>query len=273
MKEPYLGQFKALIRGGAASLDVHDAPAAEGFATDDDVASEAYVQREVERVAHHQRSLTPLLERAIERTRRVLDFGCGTGGTTVALALSGLGAQHVIGVDANARVIQAARLRAAGHGLAPPAVEFRQVIAGDPLPFADGSFDLVTTVSVLEFITDPAHRDRAVAELRRVVAPGGFLFISTPRVALRQYHSRQLLGDFRRGDGMPWSSSWRQTSRWAEGWERLPCAAPVERIVERVPWLPRPVVEHGLAWAAPLASPWQKILVKRPPDDAGSDGN
>jgi SAM-dependent methyltransferase len=267
MKEPYLGQFKALIRGGAASLDVHDAPAAEGFATDDDTASEEYVAREVSRVAHHQRSLTPLLERAIARTGRVLDFGCGTGGTTVALALSGLGAQRVVGVDANPRVIDAARLRAAGHGLAPPAVEFLRVVPGEPLPFADGSFDLVTTVSVLEFITEPAQRDRVVADLRRLVAPGGHLFISTPRVAVRQYHSRRLLGDFRRGDGMPWSSPRRQTARWADGWQRVPVAVPVERVAQRVPWLPRPIVEHGLAWAAPLASPWQKILVRKPDDN------
>ena len=264
MHEPYLSEFKRLIRAGAASIDVHDAGSAAHYATDDHSADEEYVVREVERVDLHQRSLTPLLEKAVGTAARILDFGCGTGGTTVALALSRLEPVRVVGVDANPRAVEAARVRAAGYDLVPPAVEFQHVVAGQPLPFDDNSFDLVVTVSVLEFITDAAQRERAVAELRRVVRPGGFLYISTPRLGLRQYHSRRLLGDFRHQDGMPWSSSFRQTAQWGDGWERVPLSYQVEQLAQRVPWVPRTVIERGIGWALPYAARWQKILLHRP---------
>jgi SAM-dependent methyltransferase len=264
VKEPHLTEFKRLIRGGAASIDVHDARSGAHFATDDDAADEEYVTREVERVALHQRSLAPLLEEAVGTADRILDFGCGTGGTTVALALSRLGASRVVGVDANARAVEAARVRAAGYDLTPPRVELQHVAAGQPLPFADDSFDLVVTVSVLEFITDAGQRNRAVSELRRVVRPGGFLYISTPRLGLRQYHSGKLLGDFVHEDGMPWSSSFRETAHWGDGWERVPLHYQVDQLAQRVPWVPRPVLERGLGWVLPYAARWQKILLHRP---------
>jgi len=40
------------------------------------------------RVELHRESLNPLLERFVARAPRILDVGCGTGATTVAMALS-----------------------------------------------------------------------------------------------------------------------------------------------------------------------------------------
>ena len=47
------------------------------------------------------------------------------------------------------------------------------------IPFADGSFDLVTCNMVMEHLSEPA---RAVAEIARVLTPGGALIIATPNL-------------------------------------------------------------------------------------------
>ncbi|MET8912498.1 class I SAM-dependent methyltransferase [Micromonospora sp. NPDC004551] len=101
-----------------------------------------------------------LLDAAGVRTgRRVLDVGTGPG-TVAALAL-GRGAQ-VAAVDAEPSMLDAAR-RAA------PAAEVRAAALPD-LPFPAGGFDAAVANFVLNHVGDPAA---GVAELRRVVRPGG----------------------------------------------------------------------------------------------------
>ncbi len=98
---------------------------------------------------------------------RALDVGCGTGEFTAALAQAGA---QAIGVD----VAQAALDRArAGH----PGIEFRLVPIDGPLPLEDSSFDLVWASEVIEHVTDTA---RWLSEVRRVLAPGGRLLVTTP---------------------------------------------------------------------------------------------
>jgi SAM-dependent methyltransferase len=264
MRETHRSELEALIRGGAATQDIHD----DGGADDPRVAGhvdDAFVRRELDRVAIHLASLVPPLRATIGHAARALDFGCGTGGTTVALALSGI-ADEVVGVDANPRALRAAQVRGAGHDLAPPRLRFEQVAPASPLPFADAEFDLVVTVSVFEFIATARARDRVAAELRRVVRPSGHLFIATPRPALRQYHSGHLLGDLRRSRGMAWSSPpWRVT-RWGGDWDRIPVpiAGRAAALAARVPLVPRGVVDRAFGLAAPLAGAWQRLLVRRP---------
>ena len=84
----------------------------------------------------------------------VLDVGCGTARWLSALGQAG----RRIGVEPSAEMLKAARPRAeAGIGLVRG--------AGEALPFADKSFDVVTLITSLEFIPDPA---RAVREALRV---------------------------------------------------------------------------------------------------------
>jgi len=84
------------------------------------------------------------------------------------------------GVDVAEAALRRARSR---H----PGVEFQLVPLDGPLPFEDGSFELVWTSEVIEHVADTA---RWLSEVRRVLAPGGRLLVTTPshgrlRVALR----------------------------------------------------------------------------------------
>jgi phosphoethanolamine N-methyltransferase len=99
---------------------------------------------------------------------RVLDIGCGLGGLDQVLA--GLGRCRVIGIDVAQPLVARAqtRIQAAGHG---GRIEFRRVEPG-PLPFADGSFDLVFGKDSWLHVED---KDSFFREIFRVLRPGGLL--------------------------------------------------------------------------------------------------
>jgi SAM-dependent methyltransferase len=99
--------------------------------------------------------------------KRLLDVGCGDG--ALALEFVRLGAV-VTGLDTDSEIIAAARRRI---GIASTQM---QLIEGgaEELPFADGTFDRVVAVTVLCFVHDVG---RAVAEMARVLRPGGRLVI------------------------------------------------------------------------------------------------
>lgn len=99
--------------------------------------------------------------------RRVLDAGCGVGWGSRILHNSG--AASVVGVDLDPGALGDARRRV-------PGVEF---VLGDlaKLPFEDARFDLVTCFETIEHVADARA---ALDELRRVLAPGGVAFVSSP---------------------------------------------------------------------------------------------
>jgi SAM-dependent methyltransferase len=99
--------------------------------------------------------------------RRMLDIGCGDG--EFALELKRRGAA-VVGIDASAEMIDAARARAARESAD---VRFEVAVA-ERLPFADGQFDLVTAITILCFVADAAP---VFQEIARVMRPGGRLVI------------------------------------------------------------------------------------------------
>ena len=113
----------------------------------------------------------PLAERVAELVEagpgdRALDVACGTGALSRALA-GRLGRNgRVVGFDRSAAMLAVARNEPAGDGAA---IEFVQGSA-DLLPFGDGEFSIVTCQQALQFFPD---RAAVLAELRRVVAPGG----------------------------------------------------------------------------------------------------
>lgn len=130
-------------------------------------------------VDHHLRRLAPLLEPHIDsRTRRVLDFGCGSGGSAIAVALAHPGVR-CYGTDIDENEILMARERARLYNVADRC-EFQHVTESQPLPFAEGFFDLCLCSSVIEYATEKAVRTFCVREMVRLVAKGGLLFFSVP---------------------------------------------------------------------------------------------
>ncbi len=103
---------------------------------------------------------------------RALDFGCGVGRLTQALANSFAG---VDGVDVSARMIELARARDRSGGRCRFSVNPRP----DLRLFADGAFDLVVSLLVLQHIPPP-FSEAYVAEFGRVAAPGGALLFQAP---------------------------------------------------------------------------------------------
>lgn len=103
--------------------------------------------------------------------RQVLDAGCGDGRNLVYLLRHGF---ECYGIDRDAAAVERIRALAAELGDAPS----EHFVAGevDRLPWADGSMDAVLCSAVLHFADDEAHFGRMVAEMGRVLAPGGLLF-------------------------------------------------------------------------------------------------
>jgi 2-polyprenyl-3-methyl-5-hydroxy-6-metoxy-1,4-benzoquinol methylase len=106
------------------------------------------------------------------RGQPVLDVGCGAG---LALALLGRRGFRPVGIDLVADGFHAARCIGEANGL-----KFRLVNADvSRLPFRPSTFRAVTAVEMLEHVFEEDRR-RALAEMARVISPGGTLVLSTP---------------------------------------------------------------------------------------------
>ncbi|CDX16568.1 Methyltransferase type 11 [Mesorhizobium sp. ORS 3324] len=94
---------------------------------------------------------------------RILDVGCGTGSLTFELAKSA-GLAEIQAIDFSPVFVEAARERNTD-----PRITFSQADA-TVLPFEDNAFDRALALLVLHFVPEAG---KAVAEMRRVVRPGG----------------------------------------------------------------------------------------------------
>jgi ArsR family transcriptional regulator len=109
------------------------------------------------------------------------DLGCGTGRASEALAPF---VARVIAVDASAAMLQAARKRLQAFGN----VDLRR---GDleALPIDEGLLDAATLMLVLHHVTEPA---RAIAEVARVLKPGGRLIVVDMLPHDREHYRQQM---------------------------------------------------------------------------------
>lgn len=127
----------------------------------------------------------------------VIDVGCGAGRHSFEAYKRGADvvafdqdAAELAGVDAMFKAIAAA-------GEAPPTAR-AEVKRGDALalPYSDNTFDCVIASEILEHIP---HDDGAIAELIRVLKPGGSLVVTVPRwlpervcwLLSHEYHSNE----------------------------------------------------------------------------------
>lgn len=97
---------------------------------------------------------------------RTLDLGCGNGKTVSTLLDNGL---DVTGIDFSSKAVESCR------SIFGDKAEFVESDVSD-LPFDDSSFDYITAVHILEHIDEDEMR-QVSDEIRRVLKPGGYLFI------------------------------------------------------------------------------------------------
>ncbi len=102
---------------------------------------------------------------SLERARRALDLGCGDGALSSAVR-----AEQLTLADVSALALARARARL-------PDAEVVELKPDAPLPFDDGSFDLVICTETVEHIRDV---QLFLSEVRRVLVPSGRLAVTTP---------------------------------------------------------------------------------------------
>ena len=170
--------------------------------------------------------VAPLLRQAASRrtgshVRRILDCGCGTGANLALLNRFG----RAYGFDLSAVGVRLGR-QAGGTLLARASV--------GAIPFPDASFDIVTSFDVLYSLDDRTER-AAIAEMFRVLAPGGFAVVNVAAMSIL------------RGDHSVLSHELRRYSR-AELCERLEAAGfTIERVTyTNITLLPPMLVARAL---------------------------
>jgi len=133
---------------------------------------------------------------------KVLDIAAGTGDLSLAFAKKVGHSGQVVQTDINEAMLRHGRDRMVDLGVVLPTL----VCDAEKLPFADGYFDLVSVAFGLRNMT---HKDVALAEMCRVLKPGGKLLVlefskvAQPLEKLYDWYSFKVLpklGDWVAGD-------------------------------------------------------------------------
>lgn len=141
-------------RAGSADADT------DAVRREYDHLARQYDRRWARYVARTTGATIRLLEPAVDE--RILDIGCGTGVLLARLATEGA-AGRLAGVDPSAPMLAIARARL------PLEVDLQSARA-EALPFAEDRFGVAVSCNVFHFVAAP---EAALAEMRRVVRPGG----------------------------------------------------------------------------------------------------
>jgi SAM-dependent methyltransferase len=129
--------------------------------------------------AVRQAGMLAAILRGVTGRAVVIDVGCGDG-CALAVAAEQNPAHRFAGIDWSGNALRRA------HALGLTVV--RAAVTAPGLPLADGAADVVIMSELIEHLVDP---DQAVAEVRRVLRPGGSLLLSTPNLAA--WYNRGLL--------------------------------------------------------------------------------
>jgi SAM-dependent methyltransferase len=114
------------------------------------------------------------VRRYVSRPGKVLDFGCGPGIMSMALACEGY---EVTGLDGAERMIDVARRQSLQRGLRNVCFQVMDSESFSPVP---ESYDAVICSSVLEYVEDD---QKLLGRLAEALRPGGLLLVSVPHSA------------------------------------------------------------------------------------------
>ena len=173
-----------------------------------------------------------LVEYGVSPQARVLDLACGTG--LVAKEIAGRGAA-VTGIDISEPMIVRARVRV-------PDASF-EVGSAEALSFADASFDAATCAQAFHWLDQP----RALAELARVVRPGGIVAVWWKGL-MRGDGMRQIREDIAREVGLD-----PPPDLLAAGFEAFERSRFVDRRLRVIPWRVTLSVEDFLGYESSRA--------------------
>lgn len=126
-----------------------------------------------DRVANEKRFSHPLrldwLAQCLKNPQAgILDYGCGYGRTLAELSVAGF--QNLVGADFSNEMLIRAQVSVPRAGLIRS--------DGHTLPFQNESFDALLLFAVLTCIPDSNEQRRLLAEVKRVLRPGGLLYVS-----------------------------------------------------------------------------------------------
>jgi len=106
--------------------------------------------------------------------KRVLEIGCGRGGFACWLAVQLERPAEIVASDFVQTAIDKGRSFAVERGISGITWQINDIQA---IPYSDESFDTIISCETIEHVPQPR---RAIAELARVLKPGGRMFLTTP---------------------------------------------------------------------------------------------
>jgi ubiquinone/menaquinone biosynthesis C-methylase UbiE len=101
---------------------------------------------------------------------RLLEFGCGTGGTAILHAPH---VTHIRAIDFSESMLELARTKAKEAGVENVSFELGDITT---LPMPDEPYDMVLGLSILHLLENP---DAVIAMVRDLLVPGGYFVTST----------------------------------------------------------------------------------------------
>jgi 2-polyprenyl-3-methyl-5-hydroxy-6-metoxy-1,4-benzoquinol methylase len=158
-----------------------------------------YFRTPINDEAAYQEKLA-ITRRYLTADDRLLEVGCGTGGTAVALAPC---VRQVIATDYSGRMIEFAWSRVDATRIQNVSFE---VVALEDIR-ATQPFDAVMAMSLLHLVRD---RTGALAKLRSLIKPGGYFVSSTACIADRMAFMRPILPVMRLCGAAPWAAVFKE---------------------------------------------------------------
>lgn len=176
-------------------------PLPHGGVFDDEDFAEKYARQHRRMAERFGRAYSDKLSSSGFRKGKILDVGCGFGGTAIVLARN-FPDSEVTGIDLSEPLLQRAELAARSANL-DKRVRFEKADV-QQIPYAEDSFDVVLNLNMVHLVEDPI---RMLNEIERVLTADGLLFVADLRrswagllereikSALTMEEARDLLGE------------------------------------------------------------------------------